>query len=213
MTNFGTRKTLLRRVPGFRRRNPAAMVLALTWFGAAALLIARHLWWGLAMASVPFFLFAIADAGLAGRRNRRVLAIVAAGVLVLVALGGGLAHARQTVVRPIHEGAPSITATAATTAPGQVGSRTTETATASPDIVTAAIDTNGAVFVASRQGEVYHRPDCASAKRIKPENLVAFPSWEEAKAAGLRPCKKCKPDEAYCNAANPTQTTAPGGSP
>ena len=48
-------------------------------------------------------------------------------------------------------------------------------------------------YVASRNSDVFHSPDCSSAKRIKPENLVGYSSREEAIKAGKRPCKRCKP--------------------
>ncbi len=48
-------------------------------------------------------------------------------------------------------------------------------------------------FVASKNSDVFHRPDCSSAKRIKPANLVGYNSRQEAIAAGKRPCKLCKP--------------------
>ena len=54
-------------------------------------------------------------------------------------------------------------------------------------------ETTGGYFVGSRKSDVYHYPDCSSAKQIKPENLITFNSVEEAKAAGYRPCKKCHP--------------------
>lgn len=48
-------------------------------------------------------------------------------------------------------------------------------------------------FVASKNSDVFHRPDCSSAKRIKPVNLVGYSSRAEALRAGKRPCKRCKP--------------------
>lgn len=48
-------------------------------------------------------------------------------------------------------------------------------------------------FVASKNSNVFHRPDCSSAERIKPANLVAYNSRGEALKAGKRPCKRCKP--------------------
>jgi hypothetical protein len=48
-------------------------------------------------------------------------------------------------------------------------------------------------FVASRNSNVFHRPDCSSAERIKPANLVGYNSRGEALKAGKRPCKRCKP--------------------
>jgi len=51
----------------------------------------------------------------------------------------------------------------------------------------------GAEFVASKNGQVFHRPGCQSAGQILPKNLVSYSSREEAIAAGKRPCKYCKP--------------------
>ncbi len=52
---------------------------------------------------------------------------------------------------------------------------------------------SGYKFVASKNSNVFHRPDCSSAKRIKPANLVGYSSREETLKAGKRPCKRCKP--------------------
>ena len=48
-------------------------------------------------------------------------------------------------------------------------------------------------YVSSKNSQVFHSPQCRSAKRIKPENLVGYSSREEAIKAGKRPCKVCKP--------------------
>ncbi|MFA5240082.1 MAG: Ada metal-binding domain-containing protein [Phycisphaerae bacterium] len=48
-------------------------------------------------------------------------------------------------------------------------------------------------YVTSKNSKVFHKPDCSSAKRIKPENLVGYSSRDEAIAAGKRPCKRCNP--------------------
>jgi len=48
-------------------------------------------------------------------------------------------------------------------------------------------------FVASKNSKVFHKPNCSSAKRIKPANLVTFSTREKATQAGKRPCKICKP--------------------
>jgi hypothetical protein len=48
-------------------------------------------------------------------------------------------------------------------------------------------------YVSSKNSQVFHRPQCRSAKRINPENLVGYSSREEAIQAGKRPCKVCKP--------------------
>jgi hypothetical protein len=48
-------------------------------------------------------------------------------------------------------------------------------------------------YVASKNGDVFHTPNCRSAKRILPENMVGYSSREEAINAGKKPCKLCKP--------------------
>lgn len=48
-------------------------------------------------------------------------------------------------------------------------------------------------YVASKNSKVFHRPDCSSAKRILPKNLVGYNSRDETIKAGKRPCKRCKP--------------------
>jgi len=48
-------------------------------------------------------------------------------------------------------------------------------------------------YVASKNSKVFHRPDCSSAKRISPKNLVGYNSREDTIKAGKRPCKICKP--------------------
>jgi hypothetical protein len=48
-------------------------------------------------------------------------------------------------------------------------------------------------FIASRNGAVFHRPDCRWAQNITADNLVGYQSREEALRAGKRPCKSCKP--------------------
>lgn len=48
-------------------------------------------------------------------------------------------------------------------------------------------------YVASKNSKVFHKAECSSAKRIKPENIVGYNSRDEAIDAGKRPCKICKP--------------------
>ncbi len=50
----------------------------------------------------------------------------------------------------------------------------------------------GAPFlVGSRHSDRYHFPWCPGARRIKPENLVTFSSFEEARRAGYVPARNC----------------------
>jgi len=48
-------------------------------------------------------------------------------------------------------------------------------------------------YVASKNSEVFHKPDCPSAARISAENRVTYETRDEAIAAGKRPCKRCNP--------------------
>ena len=48
-------------------------------------------------------------------------------------------------------------------------------------------------YVASKNSKVFHKPECSSANRISPKNLVGYNSRDEAIRAGKRPCKICKP--------------------
>ena len=49
-------------------------------------------------------------------------------------------------------------------------------------------------YVGSKQSNVFHRPDCKHAKRIRPWNLVYYESAEDAKRQGKRPCRICRPE-------------------
>ncbi len=46
-------------------------------------------------------------------------------------------------------------------------------------------------FVASKNSNKFHEPNCQWAKKIKPENLVCFKSAEDAAAQGRVPDKGC----------------------
>ena len=48
-------------------------------------------------------------------------------------------------------------------------------------------------YVASKNSDVFHKPDCRWAKNISPKNLVGYSTRDEAIEAGKRPCKWCKP--------------------
>jgi len=48
-------------------------------------------------------------------------------------------------------------------------------------------------YIASKNSKVFHKPECSSAKRILPKNLVGYNSRDEVLKAGKRPCKLCKP--------------------
>lgn len=52
-------------------------------------------------------------------------------------------------------------------------------------------ESEGAKFVASKNGKRYYLPWCSGVERIKPENLIGFASREEAEARGLTPAANC----------------------
>jgi flagellar biosynthesis protein FlhF len=49
--------------------------------------------------------------------------------------------------------------------------------------------------VANRNSDLYHRPDCRWAHRIKHENLLRFASAQDAEARRFMPCRDCRPEE------------------
>jgi AraC family transcriptional regulator of adaptative response/methylated-DNA-[protein]-cysteine methyltransferase len=52
---------------------------------------------------------------------------------------------------------------------------------------------DGAFFCAVRTTGIYCRPSCPS-RRPNRENVLFFPTREQAVRAGFRPCKRCRPD-------------------
>jgi len=52
---------------------------------------------------------------------------------------------------------------------------------------------HGYELMGSSLRHIAHRDSCEWAKKIHPANLVMFADPEEAREAGYRPCKVCKP--------------------
>jgi hypothetical protein len=48
-------------------------------------------------------------------------------------------------------------------------------------------------YVASKNSQVFHKPDCRWAKEISTQNLVGYDTREQAIEAGKKPCRWCKP--------------------
>ena len=48
-------------------------------------------------------------------------------------------------------------------------------------------------FMASKNSQVFHKVDCASASKILPKNVVRYRSRDEAIQGGRKPCAECKP--------------------
>lgn len=66
---------------------------------------------------------------------------------------------------------------------------------------------DGCFVAAVRSTGVYCRPSCP-ARRPRPENLAFYPDCAAAEAAGFRPCKRCRPDEAARDAEAVTRAVA-----
>jgi phosphatidylserine/phosphatidylglycerophosphate/cardiolipin synthase-like enzyme len=64
-------------------------------------------------------------------------------------------------------------------------SETHETGSAAPAISTG--------FVASKNSQVFHRPECESAAKISEKNLMHYATRAEAIQAGRKPCHECNP--------------------
>ena len=60
---------------------------------------------------------------------------------------------------------------------------------------------NGRFFMGVLTTGIYCLPSCG-ARKPKPENVRFFPSCDAARAAGLRPCMKCHPDD-FARGADP----------
>jgi AraC family transcriptional regulator of adaptative response / DNA-3-methyladenine glycosylase II len=62
---------------------------------------------------------------------------------------------------------------------------------------------NGQFFTGVRTTGIYCLPSC-KARKPKPENVDFYPTCEAARAAGLRACRKCHPDD-YARGSDPVR--------
>lgn len=91
----------------------------------------------------------------------------------------------------------------------RVNALPTEDAPAAP-----AVDDGGTPkFVANRNSDIFHRPDCKWTRVIKEENMVVFQSVEEARERRFSPCRYCSPVtvEAFRPISGPFQKKHAGG--
>lgn len=51
----------------------------------------------------------------------------------------------------------------------------------------------GEFYVANKNSDIFHHPDCKSAKKLRKENVLVFKSLSEAANKKLKPCKLCNP--------------------
>ena len=54
-------------------------------------------------------------------------------------------------------------------------------------------DRTGGEFVANKNSDVFHCPDCKWTQKIKPNNMITFSSVQDAKAQRFVPCRDCQP--------------------
>ncbi|MCU0586163.1 MAG: hypothetical protein MUC46_08875 [Desulfobacterales bacterium] len=58
-------------------------------------------------------------------------------------------------------------------------------------------------LVANRNSDLYHRPECRWARKIKSDNLIRFDAPAEAAAQHFLPCRSCSPEKAQTDALAP----------
>jgi flagellar biosynthesis protein FlhF len=54
-------------------------------------------------------------------------------------------------------------------------------------------DRTGDEFVANKNSDVFHCPDCKWTQKIKPNNMITFSNVQDAKAQRFVPCRDCQP--------------------
>lgn len=72
-------------------------------------------------------------------------------------------------------------------------SETTEQTVPETESVTSAEKSNGITYVLNTNTKRIHYTDCASVKKIKPENYDTTDDFDKAIADGFKPCGNCKP--------------------
>lgn len=92
----------------------------------------------------------------------------------------------DTALKEIERLKRDLAASSAKKSRTQLYNRTVET-------LTTLEQTKKVYFVASKYSNIYHKPTCKWAQKIKPRNLITFSSGSEARRKGYHPCKVCKP--------------------
>jgi flagellar biosynthesis protein FlhF len=54
---------------------------------------------------------------------------------------------------------------------------------------------DGSTFVANKNSDVFHRPDCKWTQKIKSKNMITFTSAQAAEVAQFIPCQDCRPTQ------------------
>ncbi len=101
----------------------------------------------------------------------------------VVSFEAGFLRGAEISAKPVVISTPPCTALQVEATLGTSGENVAPSATATG---TDQAVTSRCAFVGSRNSTLYHLPSCASAKRIKPENIVCFISEEDAQAKGYK---------------------------
>lgn len=104
------------------------------------------------------------------------------GVLASVCLVGVLGFEAGTMTTGSSGAAPIVIEIPATAPESSIEGTVAGVAVTATDVMK-----KDCAFVGSRNSDLYHLPTCASAKRIKPENVVCFTSPEDAERRGYGP--------------------------
>jgi hypothetical protein len=184
-------KSIHRFIPGFRQLSANSMIIAATYYGAVLFAAAKYWYWGLALIALPFLVFSLLDLNREKKRRAALAISVAAGLLVL--LGSAVGFSAGGVKGDAPQEPPASGASTQSSQLAPSASRLAELNAAISAKASADPGQAQYAFVSAKGSKVFHLPDCSSAKRIKPENLVGFATREEAVTAGLSPCKVCKP--------------------
>jgi hypothetical protein len=118
------------------------------------------------------------------REKEKLIVFLALFLVGVVSFEAGFLAGGSTGSLPLVIEKPAITKAPEQWQVAGVSGEAKRTATVS---VAAAPSGKDCAFVGSRNSTLYHLPTCASAKRIKPENIVCFVSTEDAVTRGYKP--------------------------
>ncbi|HWQ60142.1 MAG TPA: hypothetical protein VN420_03270 [Candidatus Fimivivens sp.] len=118
------------------------------------------------------------------RERTRILPLAGMVLVGVLMFEAGFLRGSSIAARPLVVEKPSSECQG-----GEVAGVTTDTnlpLKPAATSVAASVDAKNCAFVGSRNSTLYHLPSCASAKRIKPENLVCFTSVDDAQSKGYK---------------------------
>src|SRR4051794_29287407 len=101
----------------------------------------------------------------------------------------------QTSLKPVpelHDGSPRL---------APIGRKRLSTGQMYERVLASDASCNGRFFFGVTSTGIYCLPSCRAKKPLE-RNVCFFPTCEAARAAGLRPCRKCHPDD-FARGADP----------